>query len=222
MNDLAFLTWVRGTGLEIALSIFFLGLIWRLIEVFSLGRKKDISPARRRPGASGWHTIFRRSIPPQALLRSSPATYVSYAGGYVFHIGLLIIIVLFEPHIQLFKSTLGLVWPGLPSRMVDFITVLTLVAMVVVLFDRINKKVKRFLSTFEDYFAWTITFLPVLTGWMAVQHMLLPYTRMLAIHILCVEILLIFFPFTKLLHGAATFGARWYNGDISGHKGVQV
>ncbi|MGO9443457.1 MAG: hypothetical protein ACLPXB_01630 [Thiobacillaceae bacterium] len=222
MNDLAFLTWVRGTGLETALSIFFLGLIWRLIEVFSLGRKKDLSLARHRSGASGWHTMYRRSIPAAALLRTSPSVYVSYAGGYTFHIGLFIIILFFEPHIQLFKTTLGLVWPGLPSKVVDFITVLTLIAMIVVLVDRINKKVKRFLSTFGDYFAWTITFLPVLTGWMAVQHLVMPYTRMLATHILCVEILLIFFPFTKLLHGAATFGARWYNGNLNGHKGVQV
>jgi nitrate reductase gamma subunit len=222
MNDLAVLTWVRGTGLEIALAIFSLGLIWRLIEVFSLGRKRDLAPARHRSGASGWHTVFRRSLPAKGLLQSSPTTYISYAGGYVFHVGLFIVILFFEPHIQLFKSTLGLVWPGLPSRLVDFITVITLVAMVVVLVDRINKKVKRFLSTFADYFAWTITFMPVLTGWLAVQHMLLPYTRMLAMHILCVEILLIFFPFTKLLHGATTFGARWYNGNINGHKGVQV
>jgi nitrate reductase gamma subunit len=222
MNDLAFLTWVRGTGLEIALGIFFLGLLWRLIEIFSLGRKKDISPPRHRPGASGFHTLFRRSLPAKGLLKSSPTTYVSYAGGYVFHIGLLLIVVLFEPHIQLLKSTLGLVWPGLPSGAIDFVTVLTLVAMVVVLFDRINKKVKRFLSTFQDYFAWTITFLPVLTGWMAVHHLMLPYTRMLAIHILCVEILMVFFPFTKLLHGAATFGSRWYNGAANGHKGVPV
>jgi nitrate reductase gamma subunit len=222
MNDLAFLTWVRGTGLEIALSIFFLGLIWRLIEVFSLGRKKDLSAPRHRSGASGWHTLYRRSIPAKGLLGNNPSTFVSYIGGYIFHIGLFIIVLLFEPHIQLFKSTLGLVWPGLPSRLVDFITVLTLVAMVFLLVDRINKKVKRFLSTFGDYFAWTITFLPILTGWMAVQHMLLPYTRMLAIHILCVEILLVFFPFTKLLHGASTFGARWFNGALNGHKGVQV
>ncbi len=222
MNDLAFLTWVRGPGLGFAISIFLLGLIWRLIEVFSLGRKADLAVPRHRPGASGWHTILRRSLPEPGALARKPVTYVSYVGGYVFHIGFFIIVLLFEPHIQLFKSVLGLSWPGLPSRMVDFISVLTIAAMVVVLIDRITKKVKRFLSTFDDYFAWTLTFLPVLTGWMAVQHMLLPYTRMLAVHILCVEIFLVFFPFTKLLHGVATFGARWYNGNVNGRKGVPV
>ncbi len=222
MNDLAFLTWVRGPGLGLAIGIFLLGLIWRLIEVFSLGRKKDLSVPRHATGASGWHTIYRRSIPFNGALSHSAATYVSYIGGYVFHIGFFVILLFFAPHIQLFKNAFGFSWFGLPSRLVDFITVLTIIAMVVVLVDRITKTVKRFLSTFEDYFAWTITFLPVLTGWMAVQHMLLPYTRMLAIHILCVEIFLVFFPFTKLLHGISTFGARWFNGDVNGRKGVPV
>jgi hypothetical protein len=39
-------------------------------------------------------------------------------------------------------------------------------------------------STFEDWFTWAVTFLPVLTGWLTVQHLLLPYTTMLALHIL--------------------------------------
>jgi len=219
MNDLEFLTWVRGPALGFAISIFLLGLIWRLIEVFSLGRKKDLSAPRFRSGASGWHTIVRRSF---AHELHTPAVLVSYVGGYVFHIGFFVVVLFFAPHIQLFKYAFGLSWPGLPSRLVDFIAVITILAMVIVLADRITKKVKRYLSNFGDYFAWAITFLPVLTGWMAVQHLMLPYTRMLAIHILCVEIFLVFFPFTKLLHGFATFGARWYNGDLNGRKGVPV
>jgi nitrate reductase gamma subunit len=221
MNDLEFLTWVRGPGLAIALAIFLLGLVWRLIEVFSLGRKKDLSIPRRRAGASGWYTMFRRSVPQHGAMHN-PVTYVGYIGGYVFHFGFFVVLLFFAPHIELFEYAFGLEWPALPSRLVDFIAVLTIIAMIVVLVDRITKKVKRFISTFQDYFGWALTFLPVLTGWMAVQHLMLPYTRMLAVHILTVEIFLVFFPFTKLLHGAATFGARWYNGDVNGRKGVPV
>ena len=46
MNDLQFLTWVRGPGLDIAVSIFLLGVLWRLFEIYSLGRKKYLSAAR--------------------------------------------------------------------------------------------------------------------------------------------------------------------------------
>ncbi len=219
MNEMQFLTWVRGPGLDLAVSIFLLGVVWRLVEIYSLGRKKDLAAPRNVPGASGWHTVFRRSIPPEGMVKRSP---VSYIGGYVFHIGLAIIVFLFVPHILFIQSVTGLSWPGLPSQFIDLVTVVTLAAMVVVLVDRINKPVKRYLSTFQDWFTWALTFLPILTGWMAVQHLLLPYTTMLALHILSVELLLVFLPFTKLFHAFTVFGSRWYNGKVNGHKGVPV
>jgi nitrate reductase gamma subunit len=219
MNDMQFLTWVRGTGLDFAVSIFVLGVLWRLFEIYSLGRKKDLAAPRSVAGASGWHTVFRRSVPPEGMLKKSP---VSYIGGYTFHIGLAIVVFLFAPHIKLIQSLTGLHWPGLPSQFIDLVAIVTLAAMVVVLVDRINKPVKRYLSTFGDWFTWTLTFLPVLTGWLTVRHLLLPYTSMLAIHILTIELLLVFLPFTKLFHAFTVFGSRWYNGTVNGHKGVAV
>lgn len=219
MTELQFLTWVRGPGLDIALAIFVLGVIWRLIEIYSLGRKKDLSAPRHAPGASGWHTVFRRSIPPEGYVKRSPVTYI---GGYVFHIGLAVIVFLFAPHIKLVEGLIGLSWPGLPSQVVDLVTVVTLVALVAVLVDRIKQPVKRYLSTPEDWFTWAVTFLPVLTGWLAVQHLLFPYTTMLALHILSVEVLLAVLPFTKLFHAFTVFGSRWFNGTVNGHKGVPV
>lgn len=219
MDELQFLTWVRGPGLNIAVGIFLLGVFWRLLEIYSLGRKPDLSAPRHASGASGWHTILRRSVPPPGMLKRSP---VSYIGGYIFHIGLAIVVFLFAPHILLIKNLTGLSWPALPSQFVDLAAVVTMAAMLMVLADRINKPTKRFLSTCEDWFTWAVTFLPVLTGWMAVQHLLLPYTTMLALHILSVEILLVVLPFTKLFHAFTVFGSRWFNGKVNGHKGVPV
>lgn len=219
MNELQLLTWARGTGLNVAVGIFLLGVFWRLIEIYGLGRKRDLSAPRYVAGASGLHTVFRRSVPPPGMVKRAP---VSYIGGYVFHIGLLLVVAFFAPHIKLIESVTGLSWPGLPSQFIDFVAVLTLAAMLVVLADRLTKPVKRFLSGFEDWFTWGVTFLPVLTGWMAVQHLLLPYTTMLALHILSVEILLVVLPFTKLFHAFAVFGSRWFNGTVNGHKGVPV
>jgi len=219
MDQLQFLTWVRGTGLNIALTVFVLGVLWRLIEIYGLGRKKDLSAPSHAPGASGWATIVRRSVPPPGMLKTSP---VSYIGGYVFHVGLAVVVFLFAPHIALITALIGVSWPALPSQAIDFATVVTMAAMIAVLIDRITKIPKRFLSTFGDWFTWTLTFVPLLTGWLAVQHLLLPYTLMLAVHILSVELLLVFLPFTKLFHAFTTFGSRWFNGTVNGHKGVPV
>jgi nitrate reductase gamma subunit len=194
-------------------------VLWRLIEVFTLGRRKDVAPARHREGASGLHTVFRRSLPPHDFLKKAP---VSYIAGYTFHIGLGLIVFFGAAHILLIKDLTGLSWPGLPGGVTDLVTVLTMAAMIVLLVDRFIDPVKRFLSRFEDWFTWTLTFLPVLTGWMAVQHVLLPYTTMLALHILTAEILLIVLPFSKLFHTFTLFGSRWYNGRAHAHRGVPV
>lgn len=219
MNELQLLTWARGPGLDIAVGIFLLGVLWRLIEIYTLGRRKDLAAPRRAAGASGLHTVFRRSLPPPGMLKRSP---VSYIGGYIFHIGLAVIVFLGAPHILLITNLTGLSWPGLPTQFIDLVTVVTMAAMVVMLVDRINKPVKRFLSTFEDWFTWAVTFLPVLTGWLAVQHLLLPYTTMLTLHILSAELLLVVLPFTKLFHAFTLFGSRWYNGSANARKGVPV
>jgi nitrate reductase gamma subunit len=214
-----FLTWVRGSGLDIALGIFVLGTLWRLFEIYTLGRKPDLAVRRHRAGASGLHTMFRRTLPPPGMFKRSA---VSYVAGFVFHIGLAIVVFLFTPHIMLIRGLTGWSWPGLPSQFIDATAAVTLATMLLVLVERINKPVKRFLSTFEDYAAWALTFLPVLTGYMATKHLLLPYTQMLALHILSAELLLIFLPFTKLIHVFTLWGSRWYNGDANAKKGVPV
>ena len=219
MNEMMFLTWVRSTGLDIALGIFVLGILWRLFEIYSLGRKPNLAVPRPRGGASGLHTMFRRSLPPPGMFKRSP---VSYVAGYIFHFGLAIVAFMFIPHIMLIRGLTGLSWPGLPSQFIDATAVVTLATMLLVLVERINRPVKRFLSTFEDYAAWALTFLPVMTGYLTNKHLLFSYPWMLALHILSAELLLVFLPFTKLMHVFTLWGSRWYNGDENAKKGVPV
>lgn len=219
MDAALFLNWVRGTGLQVAIFIFLLGTVWRLVEIYSLGRKPDLAERRHVPGASGWHTLWRRSIPIPGMMQRSGLTYIA---GYAFHLGLAVVVFLFAPHIRLIQELTGISWPALPSQFVDLAAVVTLAAMLVVLADRIRQPVKRFLSTFGDWTAWVVTFLPVLTGYLAARHLLLPYTLMLSLHILSVELLLVLLPFTKLFHAFTVWPSRWFNGDVQGKKGVAV
>jgi len=217
MSDMALLIWARGNGFQLALGIFLLGMVLRAFEIFSLGRKPDLSEARENTPGSGWRTVWSRSIPHASTWQRTLATIVL---GYVFHLGLLITVMLFLPHIQIVRSTLGISWPGLPTPLVDATALLSIVALIGVIVQRLRDPVRRFLSVFEDYFTVALTLLPLLTGYLAFHHQLLPYTLMLAVHILSVELLLVFMPFTKLAHFATLFVARWYTGDLAAHKGV--
>ena len=44
MSDMDLLLWARGPGLHIALAIFIAGMLLKLFEIFSLGRKQGSCP----------------------------------------------------------------------------------------------------------------------------------------------------------------------------------
>jgi len=218
MTSVEFLAWVRGPMFQIAVAIFVVGVVIRLIEIFALGRKADLSKPRGGETMPGIKTIVRRSIPDPGTFKRSPFTIVL---GYLFHIGLFITILFFVPHIELFHDVLGLQWPGLPTPLVDAVAIISIFAMLAILANRLRNPVLRFLSNGEDYLVWAATLLPLVTGYFAFHRMLFPYQTMLGLHILSVEILLILFPFTKLMHFFTSFIARWYNGAAFGRRGVQ-
>ena len=217
MNHLELLTFARGSALNWALAISVAGIVLRLFEIFGLGRKPDLSKPRSNSPGSGWRTMFARSLPPEGMLKRDPVTYIS---GYVFHLGLAVVIFFFAQHIEFFHSTFRLVWPSVPTALVDASAVASIAALGVLLAHRLNNPVKRLLSGFGDYLAWAITLLPLLTGYLAFHHLLVEYTLMLSLHIFSVELLLVLLPFTKLFHSFSVFISRWYNGDIFGRKGV--
>ena len=90
----------------------------------------------------------------------------------------------------------------------------------VVLANRLTNKVMRFLTNFEDLLTWLLTLAPLVTGYIAFHRIGFTAPTVLAMHILSVEVLLIVFPFTRLMHAFTLFLARWYNGAISGYRGV--
>ena len=217
-TSVEFLAWVRGPAFDVALAILILGIMIRLFEILMLGRKHDLSEARGETLLPGMRTVLSRTLPEPGSLKRSPFTVI---GGYIWHIGFLICLFLFIPHIEMLNATLGINWPGLPNHIVDAVSAVTIVTLVAMLVDRLIHPVKRFLSGGEDYLVWVATFLPLLTGYLAYHRMINPYPLVLGLHILSVEFLMIIFPFTKLMHAITFLIARWYNGAIAGRRGVQ-
>lgn len=218
MTETEFLLWVRGPALQVASIIFILGIAARVLEILIIGRKRDLAEARGSAVAGGLRTIIMRTFQDSGTWKRSTFTLVS---GFVFHIGLFITIVLYAPHILVIEEVLGVSWPALPTPVVDATAVITMIALVAVLIHRVRDPVKRFLSRFQDYLVWFVTFLPLLTGYLAFHRIGLTPTMLLAIHILSVELLMVVFPFTKLTHAVTLFFSRYYNGAISGYRGVK-
>ena len=95
-----------------------------------------------------------------------------------------------------------------------------MLTLLAVLVHRVQHRVMRYLSRFQDYLSWFVTILPLITGYLAFHRIGLTPTTLIAIHILSVELLMVVFPFTKLMHAFTLFMARYYNGSISGYRGV--
>ncbi|MGD8933822.1 MAG: hypothetical protein PVF35_03515, partial [Gammaproteobacteria bacterium] len=179
MSETEFLMWVRGPGFQIATIIFALGIVLRLVETVMLGRKTNLAEAKGSEMSSGLRTIVTRTVPDAATFKRSAFTLTT---GYIFHIGLFIVIFLYAPHILLFKNVLGFGWPALSSTVIDAVTVVTIIALVAVLVHRLKDPVKRFLSNFDDYLGWFVTILPLVTGYIAFHRVGMPAPTLIAIH----------------------------------------
>ncbi|MCP4288501.1 MAG: hypothetical protein GY792_29445 [Gammaproteobacteria bacterium] len=217
-ESMDFLLWTRGTAFDVAVTIFVIGIIIRLFEIISLGREESLAEPKGTEFLPGLKTVLSRSFPDGGTFKRQPLTIIA---GYVFHVGLLISLLLFIPHIELFSQTFGFGWPGLPNPIVDAAAVLGIVGLLAALWNRLTNPVMRMLSDKEDYLVWILTFLPMLTGYLAYHRMINPYPLAMGLHILSIELLLVLFPFTKLMHAFTLFLARWYNGAMSGHRGVE-
>ena len=217
MSETELLLWIRGPALQIATVIFLLGAVVRIAEILLLGRKKNLAEARGSAVAGGLRTIFSRSIPDRGTLARSTFNVVA---GYVFHIGFFITLLFFAPHILLFRDVFGISWPSMPTPIIDATAIVTMIALLAVLAHRLRHPVMRFLSRFQDYLVWLVTILPLVTGYLAFHRIGLAPPTLIALHILSVELLMVIFPFTKLMHAFTIFIARYYNGAIAGYKGV--
>jgi nitrate reductase gamma subunit len=214
------LGFARGPALKVALAVFFLGVAWRIVGFALLRIRRDLNKPRNtviKLLIAGVVTVGSRSWPhPEFIGR----TGAGEALGYSYHIGLFAVVLLFTPHILFLGSLLGFTWPGLPSSLITVVSVLTLTLFLAVLFRRVTNPVMRMLSNFDDYFSWFITALVIVTGIAATAHIGGPYQTLLAVHILSVDALLIWFPFGKLMHAFYIFPSRAINGALLARKGA--
>ena len=222
MTPMSLLDFARGPALDVAMAVFLLGVGWRLVSLLALPWARDRSRKRAGTppafvGAAG--TLVRHLWVPKGFGLTSRFALIN---GYVFHIGLAIIVFGFAQHILFLRGLFGLGWPGLPTGIITVAAVVTLASLVAALVRRMTSPVLRLISTFNDWFTWAITFLPVLTGLLAVSHLGARYETLLAIHMLSVAALLIWFPFGKLMHAFLVFLTRSETGAFYSRRGVKI
>jgi nitrate reductase gamma subunit len=222
------LSFVRGPLLAFALAVFVAGTLWRLIALLRRPRRPDRSPPREgaaAPARAAFGAILRG-------MRTRPefagATVLARYNGYAFHIGLALVFFGYAPHIAFVRRLTGLSWPALPDVVMILAAGITIVALLLALWLRLTEPVRRRISNADDWISWTLTFAPMLTGMALIAepsaalmaHDKVLYPGPLALHLLSLELLLIWFPFGKLMHAVLFAFSRGATGLRFGHRGV--
>jgi nitrate reductase gamma subunit len=224
------LEFARGPALAAALAVFFAGTAWRLYAILRRPRKRDLSQPRSTDLASGaWRGIWIRMLPRKALGRPG---FAATLNAYAYHAGLAIVVLAFLPHIAFVERLTGLRWPALPDVVTYMATAVAIITLLIALVNRISNGVLRLLSNFDDYFSWLVTMAPLLTGMALIER---PYSsapivapplptqpELLAIHLLSLELLLVWFPFGKLAHALLAFVSRARTGAEFTRKGAAL
>jgi nitrate reductase gamma subunit len=216
------LDFARGPALQAALMIFALGVVWRAVGALLIPGTTDFSKPRTGTAervAGGLRTVWSRFFVSEAL---EQRIHFQHIAGALWHLGFFVVLLLFVPHILFFESLLGFGWPGLPNPVILVVAAITLATLLVLLIRRMTNPVSRIISTADDYISWIVTALPLATGIMAAAHLGLRYETMLAFHLLSVALLLVWFPFGKLMHLFLIWPARYNVGALFARRGVRI
>jgi nitrate reductase gamma subunit len=137
----------------------------------------------------------------------------------MFHLGLFALLLFAAPHIRfLQENVLGFGWPAMPHWAFIVSAEIAFAGLILLWLRRILHPVTRLLSTFDDYLASGLTFIAMLTGCLALFE---SYTPLRVLHLFSVELLMIYFPFSNLMHAFTFLISRAYTGAIAGRHGVQ-
>ena len=216
------LEFARGPALQISITIFVFGIAFRVFSLFLMWRTRDSSAgsSREKPVVVAAIREIIRRMWPQAAYKQR--TMFALINGYVFHLGLAIIVFFLMPHILFFKDLFGFSWPALPNNVIYAVAVITVGSMIAALVMRFANPAQKIISTFDDWFSWLVTFLPVITGLVATSHLGARYETLLGLHILSISLLLIWIPFGKLMHFFLVFVTRSQTGAHLSHRGAQL
>jgi nitrate reductase gamma subunit len=214
------LEFARGPALTTSLAVFAFGVAWRLTALLLLPWTKDFS--KPRPGApslamAALEGVVSKMWPHRAFW---DAALFPIVNGYVFHLGLAIVVFAFAPHILFIKAVFGVSWPALPNTVIFAVGVVTAASLIGGVVHRVASPVQRLISRADDYVSWLLTLLPVLTGLAASSAIGARYETLLAIHILSICLFFIWFPFGKLMHAILFIFSRAATGIRFRHRGA--
>ncbi len=218
----AWIDFARGPLFAFTFLIMILGLL-RLfvIQVYNL-----ISSKGRRLKNVPWKSILSDAVtwflPIRHMIKG---TIVFSAFSFMFHIGIIIVPIFLADHIALWENYLGIDLPAIGQGLADFLTLFTIVCILVLISMRTFIRRQRAMSQPIDYLLLILILIPFATGYLASHPSSNPFSWqvMMLTHLLSAELLFLIIPFTKLAHIVLYFfdrisGLHWQLRPGAGDK----
>ncbi len=218
---------VRGPLLWLAFILFLAGIIYRVVQLFLLTRKKEtarysknIIKKTEQNKRSSEEQKFKLVLAFQnSLIGKNPVMAIV---SFTFHLCLFIAPIFAVGHSLSLYESFGVSFITLPDKIIDLLTIILLACTIFFLMRRIVIPRVQSISTSYDYLLLFITALPFLTGFYA-YHQYFDYKTVITLHIAAGEVMLIAMPFTKLGHMVFFFFVRIFVGsEHSFGKGKRV
>ncbi|MBI1422285.1 MAG: hypothetical protein GC149_02385 [Gammaproteobacteria bacterium] len=208
---------VDGIFWNIAVAVFLIGIVWRLVAIFRHGTRKDLAEPRGSSAGGALYTEFSRFIP-RPEIRAKISLHV--IAGYMFHLGLFLLLLFAAPHIKFAEEhVLGFGWTAFPHWAFVLVAQLAFAGLIMLWLQRILNPVTRLISHADDHIASYLIFIVMLTGCMA---MFESYTGLRVLHRFTVELLMVYFPFSSLMHAILFITSRGYTGSLFGLRGIKA
>ncbi len=214
---MSFSAFVDGPLWYISLTVFVVGVVWRLVGLLTLSRKADLSVPRASAASGAVSTTLSRFLPRRDFW---PRTRLQVIAGYLFHVGLFALLFFAAPHVDFYRERLfGVGWPAMPEWAFILTSEMAFLGLLFLILHRLMNPVTRAISRRGDYVGSILLFLVMLTGCLALAR---SYEPLRVLHFFLAELLLLYFPFSALMHTFTFPFSRAAMGAHYGRRGVRV
>jgi len=143
-----------------------------------------------------------------------------YLAGGLFHLSLFVVVVLGTAHMLVWKSLLGFGWRTLPVPIVDWMAAVGIVAIIALFINRLINPVLKLITGPAEWMNLLVVFIPMVTGYMMTHHLWFRYEVLFSLHMISVNLLLIWIPLSRISHFMFYFFSKAIHGADFGKRSV--
>ena len=209
--------WIEGPLWQLSSWIFLVFAGWRLFAIVTTGRRARQMPPQGSANLGALRMVMSRFLPAKILNRTG-RSWFTFIAGYAFHLGFFALLIFAAPHAAFIKSHIAdMEVPVLPRWGFILAAEIAFAGLVALWVRRFVDPVVRNITRADDHISTGLTFFVMLTGCMALGEQ---SETLRVIHLVFVELWLVYFPFSSLMHTFTWLLSRLYTGAAAGRRGV--